>query len=198
MSLQDDGSDDAAAQMAETMGFAAFGAQTRPSKKRRMNDAFIEPQQPQQAHGSAANSTPLGARQQQQRVELPLHKAVATAVNDDEIDLDADDGDEDSGGGAPAPAPAVAAAVAGLPPRPPVLSGPTSRPHTQQQQQRGGRAGPGGGGHGGPSSSSSSRQWWLDYYDPKFNENPWDQLEKSLGLEPGGSWLASSRGHARV
>ncbi|KLU91494.1 hypothetical protein MAPG_10012 [Magnaporthiopsis poae ATCC 64411] len=56
----------------------------------------------------------------------------------------------------------------------------------------------GGGGHGGPSSSPSSRQWWLDYYDPRFNENPWDQLEKSLGLEPRGSWLATSRGHARA
>ncbi|KAL8397030.1 hypothetical protein RB594_003938 [Gaeumannomyces avenae] len=210
MSLHDDGSDgsDDAALMAETMGFAGFGAQTRPSKKRRMNDAFVELPQ-----GSAANGTPLGARRpaqpqsQPQSAELPLHQAAAAVVavaaaaaapsttNDDEIDLDDDDDDDDEGGGG-APA-AVATPPAGLPPRPPAGGGgdgPTSGPHSQQQQhhQHHGRGGGGSGRHGDPSASG--RQWWLDYYDQRFNENPWARLEKSLGLEPRGSW-PPPRGH---
>ena len=31
--------------------------------------------------------------------------------------------------------------------------------------------------------------WYVDYYDPSFNENPWKQLEKELGLPSVGTWL---------
>lgn len=26
--------------------------------------------------------------------------------------------------------------------------------------------------------------WYLDYYDPDFNNNPWQELERANGLEP--------------
>ncbi|KAG0645304.1 hypothetical protein D0Z07_8901 [Hyphodiscus hymeniophilus] len=37
---------------------------------------------------------------------------------------------------------------------------------------------------GGPRNEN----WYLDYYDPSFNENPWERLEKEKGLEPLGNW----------
>lgn len=37
---------------------------------------------------------------------------------------------------------------------------------------------------GGPRNEN----WFLDYYDPSFNENPWDRLEKEKGLEPLVKW----------
>ena len=47
------------------------------------------------------------------------------------------------------------------------------------------------------ASASSSRpsqrgqrneNWFVDYYDPNFNQNPWDRLEKDKGLEPLCKW----------
>ena len=37
---------------------------------------------------------------------------------------------------------------------------------------------------GGPNNEN----WYLEYYDPSFNENPWERLEKEKGLDPLGSW----------
>lgn len=31
--------------------------------------------------------------------------------------------------------------------------------------------------------------WYIGYYDPSFNENPWDRLEKARGLQSRGSWV---------
>lgn len=51
--------------------------------------------------------------------------------------------------------------------------------------------------HDSASVASSSRQsyrgeqnptWYIDYYDPAFNENPWDGFEKEKGLEPLSKW----------
>ena len=48
-----------------------------------------------------------------------------------------------------------------------------------------------------PSWSSSSRpqqrgqknkHWYIGYYDPSFNENPWERLEKEKGLQPLCTW----------
>jgi hypothetical protein len=30
--------------------------------------------------------------------------------------------------------------------------------------------------------------WYIEYYDPSFNENPWEKLEKEKGLEPLCKW----------
>jgi hypothetical protein len=36
-----------------------------------------------------------------------------------------------------------------------------------------------------PSQRGDPRNenWYLDYYDPSFNENPWERLEKEKGLQ---------------
>ncbi|KAK0634867.1 hypothetical protein B0T17DRAFT_502468 [Bombardia bombarda] len=60
--------------------------------------------------------------------------------------------------------------------------------------QGGGRGGGGGGGGGfgrGGGRGGQNRQWYIDYYDPSSNENPWERLEQTMGLEPRGSWLPS-------
>jgi len=33
-----------------------------------------------------------------------------------------------------------------------------------------------------------NEKWFIDYYDPTFNENPWERLEKQNGLEPLCKW----------
>lgn len=54
-----------------------------------------------------------------------------------------------------------------------------------------------GDAHGTASVASSSRPnhrgernptWYIGYYDPSFNENPWDKLEKERGLQPLCKW----------
>ncbi|KAK7208813.1 hypothetical protein V2G26_015991 [Clonostachys chloroleuca] len=89
---QDEGLND----MAQMMGFSAFGSQDRPQKKRKYNpnaDSFVERQPPQDATTSS-NSIPLGPP--------PVPKPSANA---DEIDLEGDDGSDGS--------PAVKEAVPG-------------------------------------------------------------------------------------
>ncbi|KAM7193395.1 hypothetical protein V8F20_008445 [Naviculisporaceae sp. PSN 640] len=174
-----EGDEDAAA-MAAAMGFSSFGMQAsnRPSKKRRFDDA---------ASGTGANS-------------LPLHPRESTKVqkmNTDEIDLE---GDDDDGAHAHDANPAQDAAHTspplphGLPPKPPMtalgfesdsIPAPPGA-HGPSFQVGGGRGRGGRGGGNGPN-----REWYLDYYDPSFNENPWERLEQSMGLSPVGSWLPS-------
>ncbi|CAL3963269.1 unnamed protein product [Diplocarpon coronariae] len=58
------------------------------------------------------------------------------------------------------------------------------------------------GGSEGLSSSRRDRQrgqwvqenekWYANYYDPNFNANPWETLEKAKGLEPVGLWVSHS------
>ncbi|KAK2629939.1 hypothetical protein QTJ16_000759 [Diplocarpon rosae] len=65
-----------------------------------------------------------------------------------------------------------------------------------------GRGGRSRGGSEGASSRGRDRQrgqwgqrnekWYADYYDPNFNANPWEALEKANGLEPVGSWVPYS------
>lgn len=49
-----------------------------------------------------------------------------------------------------------------------------------------------GSSHGGSRAGPRGQRnelWYVDYYDPGFNENPWKQLEKELGLPSVGTWL---------
>lgn len=51
-----------------------------------------------------------------------------------------------------------------------------------------------GGGRGGSQWVGSSRgerndKWYIGYYDPAFNANPWERLEKERGLEALGNWV---------
>lgn len=56
---------------------------------------------------------------------------------------------------------------------------------------------PAGDTHYSSSVASSSRpaqrgqrneKWYIDYYDPTFNENPWERLENQKGLKPLCKW----------
>jgi len=49
----------------------------------------------------------------------------------------------------------------------------------------------GGSSHGGRGGGSRNERWYEDYYDPSFNYNPWEKIEKAKGLEPRGTWLES-------
>jgi hypothetical protein len=60
------------------------------------------------------------------------------------------------------------------------------------QDRRGrGRGGHHGGRHG---DSAPGTPWWTSYHDPSFNQNPWERLERTLGLEARGSWVTQRGG----
>lgn len=55
---------------------------------------------------------------------------------------------------------------------------------------RGGGAPGNSRGGGGRGSGGINPEWYVDYYDQAFNMNPWEKLEKEMGLESKGVWLA--------
>ena len=57
---------------------------------------------------------------------------------------------------------------------------PSSAPSTADSTHGGGRTG---------GKGQRNELWYVDYYDASFNENPWKQLEKELGLPSVGTWL---------
>lgn len=182
--------------MAEALGFSSFGMQDRPQKKRRYNphaDAVIvdKPENPNPTKSSSgANSTPLGA---------PSAAAQGvTGANGNEIDLDDDELDQRPPKGASSEGAqdltqvrlpgGVHAYQAGLPQRPtpgPGSAGPgpgSAGPY----QQGGGRQ----NHQAGSWTNQDEREWYEGYYDHSSNANPWDRLEKSLGLQSTGTWQA--------
>lgn len=185
-----DGLDEADA-MAAAMGFSSFG--TQPSAKRRKynphtDDAFVaassQPSGQPANHGKGSNAIPLGNR------PAP---APAQAPNKDEISLDLDD-DDDDGDDEPAPQyidtsrPSAPVELASTSHPDPVVQarideivGSTDPLPPPQGHQ--------GGGHGGFQSrgqprgmANHAKSWWEDYYDPATNMNPWEKLEKEMGL----------------
>ncbi|KAK7422854.1 hypothetical protein QQX98_001421 [Neonectria punicea] len=154
-------SDDDQALMAQALGFASFGAQGHPNKKRRYNpraDATLIARQRPSVTG--ANSTALGP-------------APTTRSNADEIAID-EDGDGD-GGNAPAPA---QVRPASLPQRPAAPSGGSASRDQAPFQSAPHR-----------SQDPSHAPWYVGHYDPMSNENPWDRIEKTRGLSSVGSWV---------
>ncbi|KAK3314663.1 hypothetical protein B0H66DRAFT_317411 [Apodospora peruviana] len=182
--FDDDDLDADAAAMAAAMGFSSFGMQesNRPSKKRRYNDGQTDGFDA----GTGANSLPLHPRASASTSQ----SAVSAKEIADEIDLDGDDEQITNTGGAQviddAAPPGTTSYTSTLPP-PPGVHDPSS--HNSGGGGRGGRSARGGRGGG----HSVNRQWYLDYYDPSFNENPWERLEQAKGLAPVGSWLVSNR-----
>lgn len=160
----DDTTDDIMAQM----GFSSFGGQTRPQKKRRYNPR-ADAVQDAPSSGTGANSTALGQ-------ERP------PAANADEIDLEDDD---------PTTEPSATQAQvrpASLPQRPAPGTGFV-----------GGGQKPAAAHHPPPPAAShegggSRAPWYEGYYDHLSNENPWERLEKTKGLESKGSWLPRGSG----
>lgn len=175
--------------MAQMLGFSSFGGQDHPHKKRKYNPnadaaeiASSSHDQQQQNHRrgkgastTGSNSTPLGTR---------------TAVNAEEISLE---DDEDGPGetliaSAPDSAPVSLPAQtlvrpAGLPERPAIGAGSagsfggSSRRAAKERH------------HNRNLDIDSSKPWYTDYYDSSSNQNPWQRLETSLGLQPLGTWM---------
>lgn len=91
----------------------------------------------------------------------------AQGANADEIDLE--DDDEEASEKATGTTLNVAASSASLPQRPAVPI-----------------PGSWGGGH---THGARSDRWYEGYYDVGSNENPWQRLEKDMGLHPRGKWM---------
>lgn len=178
--------------MAQMMGFSSFGAQDRPQKKRKYNpeaDAAVHTtQQAVQPAPTGSNSTPMGTR---------APKEATRAANTDEIDLD--DGDDDNAGAQGVPiehgtnpnhvpsgntSEPATALPHGLPQRPAAGVGFTGLPGGGEDYGRGPRA-----QHHG-SDRAQGQPWYEGYYDTLSNRNPWEKLEKAMGLQPRGTWIS--------
>lgn len=213
--------------MAQAMGFASFGGQNHPSKRRKYNaradDAFVagadgggdESTLPFHDAGSGSNNTPLGERRQ------PATKKQKTKNNMNEIDLDddEDEGEDGEEGNTNADGDPAADDAAAQDTEPQYID--TSQPPDQVQTGIDAIVGAGAGGlpakptwvsphvgtqsgpgrpqrhGGGDRDRNSDEPWWTDYYDPAFNTNPWEKIEKAQGLEPRGTWLSYDESKAK-
>ncbi|KAK8094673.1 hypothetical protein PG997_001358 [Apiospora hydei] len=188
--------DEDTAAMAEAMGFASFGGQAHGSKRRKYNaradDAYVagaggdKSTLPFHDAGSGSNNTPLGERRQ------PTKKQK-TKANEDEIDLD-DDDDDDPNKAADtndAQDPAPQYIDTSLPPIWPNQNSTPSPEWAAAASRRGGAySQQGAGNRRSGRDRASGPPWWNDYYDPAFNTNPWEKIEKARGLQPRGPWLS--------
>ncbi|KAG8427718.1 hypothetical protein J3459_006437 [Metarhizium acridum] len=161
------------------MGFSTFGAQDRPQKKRRYNPAVdtvtsvAQPLSGPQAAPTGSNSTPLGNHSSMSKGE-PGAQANADEIDlDDEKDRHESTPQERSGETAPQAHPLHH----GLPARP--APGTDSAGSPMQSP-----------GRHGVSQTGGSTVWYEGYYDSTSNENPWERLERRMGLESMGTWVA--------
>ncbi|KAK7948098.1 uncharacterized protein PG986_008984 [Apiospora aurea] len=190
--------DEDTAAMAEAMGFASFGGQAHGSKRRKYNaradDAYVAGAGGDESTllfhdaGSGSNNTPLGERRQ------PTKKQK-TKANEDEIDLDDDDDDNQNKAAdtndAQDPAPQYI--DTSLPPdlAQSELDALVASGGGAAASQRGGvYSQRGAGNRRSGRDRASGPPWWEDYYDPAFNTNPWEKIEKARGLQPRGPWLS--------
>ncbi|KAK3392467.1 hypothetical protein B0T20DRAFT_329758, partial [Sordaria brevicollis] len=196
-----------AAAMAAAMGFSSFGQQPtladsdetenadpssgRPAKKRRYNsrvDAYVGPT-PQ---GTGANDVPVQRRVFNNNAPAePRGDNNEIQLDDNEINLDHDTEEGAAAGTTTLPTnPSLPLkphftlpANPGLPPKPEpqhfLVSGQQQDLDSQNDQHQN------HGGHG----RDPSQPWYTDYYDPSFNENPWERLEQQRGMESVGKWL---------
>ena len=78
---------------------------------------------------------------------------------------------------------------AGLPAKPPMTSAARPKPgDVQGGPSHHGGQGDGGNG-GGDAHHGGGKPWWQGYYVHGSNQNPWETLEKALGLEAKGTWV---------
>lgn len=78
--------------------------------------------------------------------------------------------------------------IPGLPARPPPANGEEGFVGYRGQKQHSQR-GRGSNNKLHRSDEGGKAPWWEGYYDPKMNQNPWEALEKKMGLEPRGTWV---------
>jgi hypothetical protein len=199
--------DDDAQAMAQAMGFSSFGAQDRPQKKRKYNpqaDAagLTSTAPPLKEAATGSNMAPLGTR-------APPLPPSQPGVNNNEISLDDEEDDKAADGGAALGLTANQIFGGdGTPgePQTPAQVQVELQTQTQMQTQPHGlpqrpppanshqHPGPSRGGHHHPQgrhqgSTEKHSPWYEGYYDPSTNENPWQRLEDSLGLQPKGPWV---------
>ncbi|KAI1358566.1 hypothetical protein F5Y08DRAFT_112186 [Xylaria arbuscula] len=212
-----EGADDATA-MAAAMGFSSFGAQ-QPNKRRKFNpntDAFVAPDSSSTSTSAlpfhrynqdgghfattGSNMIPLGARKQNvDEIDLgddedgihnaPTGQITRPSAADDEEDFEPQYLDTSRPS-----APVIADSADSLQTRiDDIVSGSKEAyiPPQLPSNPPAGAGYPSRGGHGGRQrNNQSGTKWWEDYYDPAFITNPWDNLEKSHGLEPRGTWIS--------
>ncbi|CAJ2511452.1 Uu.00g070770.m01.CDS01 [Anthostomella pinea] len=200
------------AEMAAAMGFSSFGG-PKSNKRRKFNpgaDAVVVssatstlPLHPQEAT-SGSNMTPLGVRN-------PNNDEIDLGLDEQRPESAADDGPADGEGQDPngddpepqyldtsRPSAPIATdienevqskidSILGFTPTQEYSSLSSLLP------TRGGIGGRGGrGGHRANRGQDreQGKKWWEDYYDPNFNVNPWEHLERTKGLESRGSWMS--------
>ncbi|KAI1495358.1 hypothetical protein F5X96DRAFT_5852 [Biscogniauxia mediterranea] len=205
--------------MAQAMGFSSFGAKRRrfnPSTDAVVASSS-NPTVPlfQTAHhapGSGSNATPLGSRtRNQDEIDIDADDDEQHTAPDTDAKArgrDGQDGNDDGlepqqmdtgsdiqsridniiGVSAPEQGSAYFASQ-------------TADGHEGNQWSRGGGRGRGRGrgqgrgrggnqgNRGGGQGHDSGHNWWEDYYDPWSVTNPWEKLEKKLGLEPRDTFL---------
>ncbi len=170
--------------------------------------ASLPAKPPPSVRATGANNLPLHPRGPPLSARGHGHPTQGGSGNADEIDLGEDD---ESGGGADASAdgPRDGTQEDGDARGPQYIDtsrepgayedfGGSFEPQGQEWAGAGGPGAPGrgglrhrggrGGGRGGYAAPGRS-QWWLDYYDPTSNQNPWERLEQSRGIESKGTWL---------
>ncbi|KAG6085363.1 hypothetical protein E4U16_006181 [Claviceps sp. LM84 group G4] len=162
----DPDNDAEAAAMAQAMGFSSFGAQDRPSKKRRYNSATDA-----RVSVTGSNSTPLGVPSAKIPTNTEEIDLQDEEENEGKIEVEGDNTtplQKSSQGSLPPP-------PAGLPARPApgmgFVGSSTSRPG------------------GPPAQRQHEEHRQKEYYDWSVNENPWERLEKAMGLETDGDWV---------
>ncbi|KZZ98314.1 hypothetical protein AAL_02832 [Moelleriella libera RCEF 2490] len=181
--------DEEASAMAAAMGFSSFGAQDRPHKKRRYN-AAADTVTCAAVAGAAAvppttasNATPLGGG---------AAASTQTSSHDDSNSntiTSTSTSTTDKGVSALQSLPAH---LVGLPARPAASGAELSSSSTQQQQHS-----------SWPQKKQHQRHqqqdhgprklWYEGYYDSLSNDNPWERLEKAMGLPSKGSWMVAGQ-----
>ncbi|KAI8630746.1 hypothetical protein F5Y19DRAFT_33078 [Xylariaceae sp. FL1651] len=211
-----DDTDDAAAAMAEAMGFSSFGAQ-KPNKRRKFNpstDAVVAPssttttstlplhrQNDGRKATTGSNTTPLGIRKHNKdEVDLGDDEDHVAPANVGAQPAMTDSSDED-----PEPqyldtsrpsAPIDTDSAVDLQFKIDAIVDGSAPPYTPSQAGNTAVGGgyPSRGGRGGRQHNrardESGNKWWEDYYDPTFIINPWDKLERSMGLGSRGLWVS--------
>ncbi|KAI3319132.1 hypothetical protein HD806DRAFT_294487 [Xylariaceae sp. AK1471] len=194
--------EDTAAAMAAAMGFSSFGAQ-KSNKRRKFNpstDAVVD-----EAASTGSNMIPLGMRKKNtdevdlddDDVEEEHTASVSQAAQGTTTDHDDEDPEPQYLDTSRPPAPIVPEPTDELQSMIDTIVGSSADTNPPPQVSssvvssglsiRGGR---GGRQRNMNRDGRPGTKWWEGYYDPAFITNPWEKLEKSIGLEPRGPWVS--------
>ncbi len=178
-----------AAAMAAAMGFSGFGAQSRPSKKRRFNPRADA------ATTSTSAAVPVPPELAAVKGSPPAQRLLPLLQQRDPGIANASEGtgEEEEGGGGGGDSGGRTHLQAQ--PDGSVAEHRGSEPRVVAAAPGAGRGSissrgpPFHGSDGGGGSGHRNTEWYIGYYDRSSNENPWAELEAKMGLKPVGSWL---------